>query len=306
MTLIAFECERCGAGLKVRKMLAGRTIQCPKCGRKTAVPGPDTTPETPGTVESSETPGTAESPDSPVAVTPVTVDAAAHDRRNALLLQQVQILESQLADAAQTARAAQQESAGLREALNGCKESVSATSHDAVDGRLASELEATRRRMEAQEQRIGTLQEQLSQAQAAIASGSALPPSAVTFDDHAEAESLLAGMRSVSFPKILRTAVLIHAVIVLGTSIGYFYNMWRNRQPEPVQTEAEATAEPAVDALPAGNADASIEPPPSAAPASPAVPAVAPSRPKSEIERRIESLPEPGERPTASSVDLNF
>jgi len=369
MTLIAFECERCAAALKVRPMLAGRSIQCPKCGRKTAVPAPSSgegldtrdpaavpdrmadavsvvsndDPDEPAyAVELLEPdePPPAEAPVPPPVNVPVPPPAAVKVPVQVRVPVPPPVRVPVPPPAAVSAPppvsvpvpppAAVSApppvsvpvpppvsvQAPVQAVVPPPTRAAEAAVRSEADGRLESELSAVRKRAEDLERKLAVAQDQLRLAREAIAAGTALPSAAVSFEDNAQAEEALAPLHTVSFPKILRTAVLIHVVVLLGTSAGYFYRLWKDKHPvaEPV---AEQPAGEAQKKAPEGSAPAEPGPESAKAPStSPQPPAtvetvapvapVTPVRPKSELEQRIESLPEPGERPTASSVSLDL
>ncbi len=376
MTTIEFQCERCEAALKVRKMLAGRTIQCPKCGRKTAVPKPDsaTDPAEASTVmepgkapepapvapapppaqptppaapapepsadaeppaKAAECPAPEASPPEPVGAQtppaeqipspepPAPVQPSPEPPRQKLAIppvvppaslppeppaapvaqpkatpdpQRMRETEKRAQEAEQAAQRAAQEVESLRAALAQAQHSAS----DRKEG--VTELEAARKRILELESRQELLQKQLRETRDALASGSSLPPSAVSFEDQAEADALLADLRSISFAKTFRGAVLIHVVVLLLTSVGYFWRVWQSRTTEAPAVEAPASQPGTVADSPVRDPAPVQEAPPRRT----ADPVPEPERPLSDIERRIQELPAPGEVPDGPSLELNL
>jgi len=354
MKLLEFECERCGATLKVRPVLAGRSVQCPKCRKKTAVPDPNAAPApdeqttqpsaqapadappkpqpppaadtprppTPPAADAPRpqpTPPVTPRPAAPTAQPPAAATAApppaasrppvpapsVPDDTDAIkelkaLQAEVLVLKRRLTEAESAAETARQEADALRQ-------KAEKPAAPAADGRLQAELEAARNRISELDGRLGTTREQLKLAREAIAAGHALPAESVDFNEDKEADALLDDLRTVKFGKIVRTAVIAHVIVILATSLGYIYGRIQARRPAMTDpsieamavTPQEATAPPEQDVSP-------FEDEPDAPAPQPAPRAEPPAeRPLSDIERRIQELPAPDERPE-SDVRLDF
>ncbi len=365
MKLLEFECERCGATLKVRPMLAGRSVQCPKCRKKTAVPDPNAAPapEQPAAADTANIPpptapavSTAPPPAAPAVPTapppapaaappkpppepappppvrkpqppaaepapppavhshptpapapvraPAEPDNAETIKEFKSLQAEVMLLKRCLSEAEAAAETARGETDALRR-----KAEQPAVSP--ADGRLQAELEAARNRIRELDGRLETTREQLKLAREAIAAGHALPSEAVDFGADEEADAMLGDLRTVKFGKIVRTAVIAHVIVILATSLGYIYGRIQARQPARPDPAADpmavapqaATAAPDQDVSPFDDEPDAPKPAPAPAPAPrdtrPA------DRPLSDIERRIQELPAPDERPE-SDVRLDF
>ncbi len=334
MILVEFECERCGAMLKVRPMLAGKSVQCAKCRRKTAVPAVDdvtpsaaspvqappqpsspiqtSVPMTEATPPPPPEPTAAPEPPPPVTASPhptpvspplaqASVTTEAQQQQLAALNTEIKMLREKVAKADRASETAREELDRMQAQTHELKAAAAAA---ASNTSTAAELSAVQNRVKELEARLATSQEQLRLAREAIAKGAALPSEAVSFDENYEAEALLADLKAVPFGKILRTAVIIHVVIILGTSLGYLYRRYQMSKPAPTDPSITAeqvvpqiaTPQPAQDVSPFEN-----EPEVTPAPAPPPQE----TRPLSDIERRIQELPRPGEQPE-SDVSLGL
>jgi DNA-directed RNA polymerase subunit RPC12/RpoP len=322
MDCISFECGNCGATLKVRAGFAGRSVQCPKCAKKTLVPAPgvESAPAAPAPAVRQSAPAPAPEPPGPEpvpaakptepqvsAAAPAPQSAAAAD--TSTFTARIEQLEKDLAAATERAGAAekslQEELAAAKQRAEEAEQKAAAAATAASEAKTAAGLDAealqeeTRVRFEAElraaRATITELQGKLSAAYQERVLGAepvaAPSPAAADDADIVDADALLADMSALKFGKYLRAAILLHAAVVLVTSIGYFIRLARPEPPPeeeaPAEAPAESTAVPGV-----------VESEP--------VPAPEPSteRPKTELEKQVESLPVPGEKPPSSAVTL--
>lgn len=378
---ISFPCAVCSAGLKVLKSFSGKTIQCPKCAKKTLVPGgapkeapasQPAAPAAPAAVEASPPapapavspapasvpapvekptataepspapkPAVASSPApapvstpvpapvsapvpvaAPAAVAPAVVEADAtlikrvreQEQKTEALLRQMEEMELKLDVARLRAEKAEQE----RQALETRKESDRAKLKDELSVHYQAEMEAARKTINRLEEKVQeATQARLAAAPATGARTAARiekellenPDEAMIESETAIPNAVMADIRESRFSRYIRTAILIHVILLGATSVGYIKHLMAK---EEVAAEGEGgtnappvtVVSPAADAVPAVEASA---PPSASAPAVKTPSAVEPSATPAAAKANTEALPAPGEKPPSdTSVELGL
>ncbi len=329
---IAFACEKCAASLKVLKSLAGKTIQCPKCSKKTAVPGGARPPAAPGKNAAPPPPAVSSKPPLPAVPPPPppktpsfagAVPAAAPDEA---LAARVRDLEQKLEHQTRDLRTMEQrlDVARLRmERAEQEKQELAARKSD-DRGRLEAELSAHfQAELEAARKTIARMEEKVQQAtvdrlqrtketgRTAVEIEKALlenPDDALTESETLVPDAVLSDIRESRFGRYIRLAIVIHAVVLGLTSIVYIRNRISPPPPPDEAGGASTNAVPAVASpVPAGSVPetgtSTGTGEVSETGTKVSVPAPSAAAPAS----ALEALPEPGEKaPTDTQVDLGL
>jgi DNA-directed RNA polymerase subunit RPC12/RpoP len=363
---ISFACGNCAAALKVLKSFAGKSIQCPKCAKKTAVPGgtpkeeaaapaPATTPvpataaSEPAVVPPPEPPKAAEilppvatAPAKPVAAAPApkaepapvpkveppapkveapvpapvqpvdTVQPKLREQEQKIeaLTRQMRDLELRLDVERLKAEKAEQE----KQALAGRKADERLRLQEELSVHFKAEVEAARQTITRLEDKVREATEQRLATPAPGARSAAQiekellqnPDETMMEAETAVPDAVMAQIRDSRFGRYLRTAIVIHAVLLGVTSIGLIRGYFVKPPPEGADgagtntvTAVSAPASEAAPAAPAAPAAAVAEPGPAASAEKPAdKPAAA---------GPLEVLPAAGEKPpTETQVDLGL
>jgi len=316
--MIAFNCEKCGAGLKVKDGVAGHTVLCPKCGKKTQVPrGSDAEDGAPAGVRAegpAAEPGPAaptrpaEQPTPKPPVEPASAASALRDDAEA------QRREAEVRDLTERVRSMQEERDAARDAAREAAAKADAAKSAAGEAGRARETEIEKTAvgryeadLAAKEQRIAELEKQLSErpmrapAVVPVPLPRRAPRAGVAASGASEAvnpDALIADISKSCFGKHLRTAILIHVVIIVLTSVAYLMRVVTRKDadaevPAPVETAA-AVAPVEMPAVEETGEVAETESKPQA-----------PPREKTDLEKNIESVPEAGALPGETSISLD-
>ncbi len=324
---LEFVCTRCEARLNVKALLAGKKINCPKCHKKIVVPLENHNvaglPEKQAK-KLSEPAGEAEMCGVHGSV-PVKAVADEQSRRLAEIEDELQQKKDRLAQRdreLEKLRADLEQQRLRHEELSADLEKTRAERRESCEKAAAKQAEKEPENnkgtveggfhaedMERSSQRIADLERQVAEARReadmarARAAAGAVSGDGETRDDGyggPDPDRLIADLQGSTLRRGLRISLVAHAVLLVFTSLGFVYWGIRGGRPQPqVDDAAEAPAAPE-----------RMEP---EAPPPPADPAVeteespsAEDRPLTEIERRIEALPEPGEVPTPSEITLDL
>jgi DNA-directed RNA polymerase subunit RPC12/RpoP len=333
---ISFPCGNCGAGLKLVKSLAGKMILCPKCAKKTLVPGgapppapaapesPASAPEpSPASVAAapSDTPpasSPATPPPKPPARPPVTLPQTddslqprlrEQDAKLEVLTRQMQDMELRLEVARLKTEKAEQE----KNALLTQKATDKLRLQEELSTHFQAELEAARKTITGLEGRVREATERRLASPAASGGRTAAqiekellenPDDALTEAETAVPDAVMAAITQSRFSRYIRTSIVIHAIIMgltsVGTIKGYFI-----KEPVPAEAGDSATNAVPIKAVSPSAVDTAAVKPAAAEPAAAAVPPggaePATLPPKSTEEKKMEALPAPGEKPPSDT-----
>ncbi len=310
-------CSKCGAALKLRAAVVGRTIQCPRCGAKTevarrakpALSATAASPDQTSALPPVEADVVDEPAESPAPSAPPQPDADAEQLRG--LQDQVRRMEADL----EVARLRTEESDRARQqALDSRSLDLQAAQQEAVQHQ-ATELQTAKQCIaELQARLAAEYQKRISSSagrsaaeierEVLQAGGGAMP---VVEDEVADPDALIADIKRSSFGRDLRSSVLIHAVLIAITSVGLLI-AWVRGAPPPTSEPDKSGQPAATNAVPASRGAASDSTNPAAA-----RPAVAPAARSasaegsgtSSLEQAVQSLPSKSELPKESSVSLD-
>ncbi len=343
---LQFQCGRCDARLTVKKMLAGRKINCPKCHKKIQVPNKDndvaTVPEDLATMSprgvNNNTPSTfppgggaqapaaasgASSGNGKAAPAPPPEDASAsrariEEQERQLAKRQTEVeglereLEAERKRQAEKTASLQTDVKNLSERLQAARDEAERRGKQVPDPTPGNDeaLEQARRRIAELERQVTVSQRQARPAAPAARPGD--PSAAAPEEDETEGpdpDQLIAHLQNSTLRRGLRLSLLAHALFLLLTSLGFLYWTVRGGRPEPetaADGETPAAVQPAETEAPVEAAEQTPDTRPEAPPDTVEPPDTVAERPRSSIEEEIESLPEPGETPEPSDVTLDF
>lgn len=313
-------CSKCGAALKLRATVAGRTIQCPRCGRKTEVArgGPVAAAAPASAAETRPAPaGPAplppvdadvvdEAPDAPA-----SVRAESSPQSDGVPLQELQDRIRRMEAELDVARLRAEEAERARQqALESRSIDRKAVRQEAVQHQ-ESELQAAKQCIAELQARLSAEYQKrisspagrsASEIEREVLQEGGAPVATPVEDEVADPDALIAEIKRSSFGRDLRSSVVIHAILIAVTSVGLLI-AWLRGAP-PATPASDTTGQPV-----ATNAAAAVMGGGAASNAPASRPAERPSSREgtgtSSLERAVEALPEKGELPRESSVSLD-
>lgn len=326
---LVFECENCGANLKVRKAAAAREILCPKCGRKTATPAAKTgeTTKEPNASGMKKSPAAPSSP-KPSASPPQAEGASPEALRAAE--RRIRALEEELSGEQTLRSRIEQLEAALEKERQATAEAETAAqkagaSEEGRADEVARRAEAEKEKLvERHREELAAMRREIEflkahppagpreKAPPAAPGPAKAPPSEP--EDEVNPDTLIEPLLKQRFGVNLRNAILAHAAILLVASLGFIRGcMGGAEEPEPAVSEAPSPAEAPEETAPAPEVPAATSEEPAPTPREhssdrpdPRAPAGESARPPTDLERRMEALPEPGEVPEPTALDLDL
>ena len=124
----------------------------------------------------------------------------------------------------------------------------------------------------------------------------------------AAADALIADIKASGIGRYVRLSVVIHAAVIILTSIFFIISLVRGRPAAPPAQPASQPPQAAASSpAPASKPEKPVEEAPKPAPAAPAARSDAVRREaKTDLEKKVESLPSREELPKDTSVTLDL